>query len=140
MLGFTLVEVVMSLAIVAFLFGGIVAAFVQSGNRAEWSGYSLAAQALAIQRLEQARSAKRDIMDTPVVNELTNLPSVLTNILDIPISGTNAVIATNFVTISSIPISTTPLITVQMVQVNTVWPFRGKLFTNTIANYYAPDR
>ena len=140
MLGFTLVEVVMSLAIVAFLFGGIVAAFVQSGNRAEWSGYSLAAQALAIQRLEQARSAKWDIMDTPVVNELTNLPSVLTNILDIPISGTNAVIATNFVTISSIPISTTPLITVQMVQVNTVWPFRGKLFTNTIANYYAPDR
>jgi prepilin-type N-terminal cleavage/methylation domain-containing protein len=136
---FTLTEVVMATAITAVAFGGIVTCYIQSSRRAEWSGYSLAAHALAIQQLEQARSAKWDTLTTPVVDELTNIAPVTSAVLDLPISGTNAVWVTNYATVSTVTISTTPLVTVHMVKVNTVWPFRGKLFTNSIADYFAPD-
>lgn len=142
--GFTLVEVVLAIGIIALVFGGILAAHVLSARRAEWTGYSLAAQALAIQQLEQARSAKWDVLDTPVINEITNLPSLTWSTLDLPIAGTNEIRATNYITVSTVVISSNPPASVQMVQVSTVWPFtkgsKTKLFTNTVANYFAPDR
>lgn len=138
--GFTLAEVVMAIAVMGMIFAGVLSGYVLSARRAEWSGYSLAAHALAIQQLEQARSAKWDVMDTPAVNEITNLPAVTWAALDLPISGTNAVFATNYVSVTSILTSSNPPVSVQMVQVRTVWPFRGEFFTNTIANYFAPDR
>lgn len=142
--GFTLVEVVLSIGILALVFGGILVAHVQSARRAEWAGYSLAAQALAIQQLEQARSAKWDVLDTPVIDEITNLPSVTWATLDLPISGTNAILATNYITVSTIMITSNPVAAVHMVQVSTVWPFNSwgspRLYTNTVANYFAPDR
>ena len=42
-------EVVVCVAILAMVFGGIVTTSVQSGYRAEWAGYNLSAQ-------EQAKS------------------------------------------------------------------------------------
>jgi type II secretory pathway pseudopilin PulG len=136
---FTILEVVLAVAITALVFGGIVTSYVNTSRRAEWSGYSLAAQALAMQQLEQARSAKWDVLSTPVVDELTNIAPVSSAILDLPISGTNVVWATNYATVSTVAISTTPLVTVHMVQVSTVWPFRVKLYTNRVSDYYAPD-
>ena len=50
--GFTLIEVVISTAIVAVVFGGIMTSYIQSGMRVQWSGYSLAAQGLAIQQMK----------------------------------------------------------------------------------------
>ena len=137
---FTLAEVVMAIAVTGLIFAGILTSYIQSARRAEWSGYSLAAHALAMQQLEQARSAKWDILNTPVVNEITNLPSMTWTNLDLPISGTNYTRATNFISVRTITISTLPPVAVQMVKVDTVWPFRDRLFTNTVANYYAPDR
>jgi prepilin-type N-terminal cleavage/methylation domain-containing protein len=141
--GFTLVEVVMCIAVVTLIFGGIITGYVQTGYRAEWSGYSLAAQALAIQQLEQARAAKWDTLDQPVADEITNIFRVTSTTLDLPISGTNAVWATNYCTVSLIAISTNPAVSVYMVKVDTVWPFLRKglnqYFTNTVAAYYAPD-
>jgi prepilin-type N-terminal cleavage/methylation domain-containing protein len=142
--GFTLAEVVIAVAIAAVVFGGTVIAYVQSTRRAEWTGYSLAAQAMAIQQLEQARSAKWDVLSVPVVDEMTNLPSKTWAVLDLPISGTNAVYATNYISLKTITVQTNPLEAVRMVKVSTVWPFakgRALIFcTNTVANYYAPDR
>src|SRR5690606_3849982 len=119
------------------------------------TGYSLAAQALAIQQMEQARSAIYDPSIVPVKNELTNLnlkawtysAGVLKGysaaILDLPVTGTNVAWATNYVTVRMIWASTNPPVSVQMVQVDTVWSFSGwgtrKFFTNSVANYYAPD-
>jgi predicted DNA-binding transcriptional regulator len=40
----TLVEVVVCPAILALVFGGIIAASVRAGYRAEWVGYNLSAQ------------------------------------------------------------------------------------------------
>ena len=153
--GFTLVEVVIALGIVTLLFSGILTAYIQSSRQAEWAGYSLAAQAIGIQQIEQARSA---VWDCSIgKNELTNLnllswsyntttkavTGYTTNVLDLPVSGTNIVVATNFVTVKMISLTGLPSVQVQMVTVDTVWPFlthHGKhLFTNRTASYFGPD-
>ncbi len=143
-LGFTLAEVMISVALVVVIFTGILMGYVQTAYRAEWSGYSLAAQGLAIQQLEQARSAKWDILDTPVVNEFSNLQSVTFGALALPVSGRNYVWATNYATISNLVISASPPVSVYFVRVDTVWPFIWKgvkrYYTNTVADYFAPDR
>jgi type II secretory pathway pseudopilin PulG len=157
--GFTLVEIVIALGIITLVFAGILQGNVQSAKRAEWSGYSLAAQALTVQQLEQARSALWDNAVYPPVNQLTNLNLIgwtynsATGIgrgytwadLDIPISGTNKIRATNFVTLRMINMNSTtnPPIKLQMVEVQTVWPFKRfgglRYFTNRTATYMAPD-
>jgi len=151
--GFTLVEVVISLGIVTLLFSGILTAYIQAGRQAEWAGYSLAAQAIGIQQIEQARSAVWDFN----MNQLTNLnlqswtynattqvgTGYTTNVLDVPISGTNIVIATNFVTVKVLNLTGLPNTQVQMVTVDTVWPFQSytgkRVFTNRTATYVGPD-
>lgn len=154
--GFTLTEVMVSLGIVTLLFGGILSAYIQSSRRAEWAGYSLAAQAIGIQQIEQARSGVWDYSISK--NELTNLnllswsynsttkvgTGYTTNVLDVPVSGTNITVATNFVTVKMINLTGLSNVQVQMVIVDTVWPFstlRGErlLFTNRTANYFGPD-
>ena len=154
---FTLVEVVFAIAIIALVFTGIITAYTHATRRAEWSGYSLAAQALAVQQLEVARAAVWD--PTAGKNELTNLnllaaswnagtqtySGYTTNILDTPISRTNYIRATNYVTVRMFYInnSSNPPVQIQMIRVNTVWPFtKGqatRFFTNTAASYFAPD-
>lgn len=158
---FTLVEVVFAIAIIALVFTGIITAYTHATRRAEWSGYSLAAQALAVQQLEVARSAVWD--PGAGKNELTNLNLLswqwywtnatqtgvgygyTTNILDTPISRTNYIRATNYVTVRLLYLnnSVTPPVQIQMIKVNTVWPFtKGqatRYFTNTAASYFAPD-
>ena len=120
---FTLAEVVISLGIAGLMFAGLISAYVQSSYRAEWSGYSLAAQAMAVQQLEEARAASWDINASPIRNEITNVPTVTAATLDLPISGTNLVWATNYTTISSIAITNTVGASVYMVRVDTAWPF-----------------
>ena len=140
---FTLAEVVVCIAITGLIFMGIIAAYFHGSYKAEWSGYALSAQAMAIQQLEQAKSAVWDNASVPPKIELTNLVTTTYDKLDLPISGTNYVYATNFTTVTLITLQTNPTVSVYMVKVDTVWPFMWKgvpkLFTNSIANYYAPD-
>lgn len=140
---FTLAEVMISLAIAGVLFAGLITAYVQSSYRAEWSGYSLAAQSLAVQQLEQARAADWDISTIPIKNEITNVPTITAAILDLPVNGTNVIWATNYTTITSVPITNTLGASVYMVRVDTAWPFiwagKRSYFTNTVADYFAPD-
>ncbi len=158
--GFTLVEVVIALAIVGLVFAGILNAYVQTGLRLEWTGYSLAAQSLADETIEQARASLWDPAETPPVNEITNLnlrnmtfyvtngtsywTGNSTNILDVPYESTNSfVMATNYVTIQMINVSTYTNVQVEVVQVQTVWPFyiraQNLLFTNTVTTIISPD-
>jgi prepilin-type N-terminal cleavage/methylation domain-containing protein len=156
---FTLAEVVMAIAIVAMVFGGMIVAYIQATKRAQWSGYSLAAQGLAIQQLEQARSASWD----PCIprNEITNLNLISMNLsnggsmytmtgyswtnLDLPTSGNNYVPATNYVTVRLLynNNSSTPPVQFQMIRVDTVWAFTwgssSRFFTNSVCTYAAPD-
>jgi prepilin-type N-terminal cleavage/methylation domain-containing protein len=153
--GFTLVEIVVALAIITLLFSGILTAYVQSSRSAEWAGYSLAAQAISIQQIEQARSGVWDYSINK--NELTNLNLLAwsynattrvgigytTNVLDLPVSGTNIVVVTNFVTVKTLNLTGFTNVQVQMVAVDTVWPFftrsGTRLFTNRTASYFGPD-
>ena len=136
--GFSLAEVVISIAVMGLVFVGILAGYIQSARNAEWTGYSLAAQAFAIQQIEQARSAVWDFSTGNGRNELTNLnllnPQVTNSgktrtgyswaTLDLPYSGTNVVRATNYVTVRMFFFNNVanPPVQLQMMQVDTVWP------------------
>lgn len=139
MAGFTIAEVVVSMAIAALAFSGIIYGYVSASQRAEWSSYSLAAQSLAMQRMEQTRAAKWDPLGyPPVENEFHQSRYPMTiEILDIPIAGTNIVYATNFTTIRDVP-GPSPL---RMVRVDCVWSFLGRgPFTNAVATLRSPDQ
>lgn len=159
--GMTLVEVLLSLAIVVLVFGAIIQGYVVSGKMTQWSGYSLAAQSSGLQVLETVRSATWD----PTINkcEVTNMPLLasnlqfsagstwtnysgyVTNILDVPWRGTNYLIVTNFVQFRMVAFTGNTNIQSIMARVDTVWPFcewnnrRTIYYTNTICTYLAPD-
>ena len=97
--GLTLVEVVVAIALATLSFGGVVYGYVLTSDSAQWSAYSLAAQSLARQGVEQARAAKWDPKAWPPVDELgiTNYTTVET--LDVPVSG-QPVQATNSVSVT----------------------------------------
>jgi prepilin-type N-terminal cleavage/methylation domain-containing protein len=153
--GFTLVEVLISAAIVALIFGAVINSYVQAGRRIEWTGYSLAAQSLAVQIVEQAKAANWD--PALSVNNLTNLNlqgatytnSTLTyaghttGILDVPYSDTNSVVATSYVTVQMINVGGHTNVQTQFIRVDTVWPFPARgtnvFFTNTLCTMVAPD-
>ena len=143
---FTLVEVVMSVFIMMLVFSGIITCYIQNAYRAEWSGYSLAAQASAGQVLERAKAAVWDTgQSSPTMDQISQLATnrAYTNTLDIPISGTNAVFVTNVLTISQVTLTNTPTVQVYLVRVDATWPFRWgnkiNVYTNTVADYFAPD-
>jgi len=152
--GFTLAEVAVALAFIALIFTSIIVAYTQATYRAEWTGYSLAAESLAMKQIEQARSARWDPAQTPPVCELYTLVlqssnrtgNVLTGYswtnLDLPTTSTNYVRATNYVTVQPVGIGVAGTSNI-MVRVDSVWSFRWRnstrLYTNTICTYVAPD-
>ena len=134
----SLIEVVMSIAIAAVAIVGSVTGYVSSAYRAEWSAYSLAANSLALQRMEQTRAAKWDTQAYPMVDRLISANFGVTNsILDVPLTKTNIVYATNYTTITTLS-ANPPL---KMVRVDCVWAYlnHGR-FTNTVICYRAPDQ
>ena len=134
----TLAETLISVSIATLTIGGTVDGYLLSANRAEWSAQSLAAHSMAMQRLEQVRSAKWDTAAYPQVDRVVpvNFPGV-TNVLDIPISGTNVVTARVITTISTV--STAPPL--KLIRVDCIWPYMNHgWFTNTVMSYRAPDQ
>lgn len=153
---FTLVEVVISIMITGVVFAGILTGYITSARRAEWSGYMLAAEGLNMQQMEQIRAAKWDTQTTGTNwDETTNMNLIgwsqsggvwkgytFTN-LDTPFNSTNAstiIMATNYMTMFTLTLSTNPYTSVKMIKADTVWPYRGKFYTNSIATYRAPDQ
>ena len=155
----TLTEVLISVVIVAIVFGTIINGYLIGAKRLEWSGYSLAAQSSGLEVVEQARAAVWDISIGK--NELTNitllnrnynvttatLTGYQTNIMDIPWKGNNYTIATNFIFIQTIyenNNSNVP-VQIQVLRVDTVWPYTGwgnfarRYYTNSICTFIAPD-
>jgi hypothetical protein len=160
-------EVLIAFVIVAMAFGSIVGGYISGATKAQWSGYSLAAQTLAGQTLEQARSAKFDcssigtnryggmeiigmnLINKSLVTTSTNwtMTGYNTNILDVPWTSTNYVVATNFISVRLLFANgiTNPWIQMQMIRVDTVWPFNGwggftpRAYTNTVCTMLAPD-
>lgn len=139
--GFTLVEVVVSIGILGILLGAIITGMLQSAEQAEWAGYSLAANNLASQGIEQGRAAKWDPQANPPVDNLvpSQFPTRIL-ILDVPVRGTNVVYATNVTTINTVS-ANPPL---KSIRVDCSWAFvtarRSRIFTNTVITLRAPDQ
>jgi prepilin-type N-terminal cleavage/methylation domain-containing protein len=136
--GMTLAEVVMSIAIASIAVSGSINGYIMAVNQAECSAYSLAAQSLANQRMEQVRAAKWDTSASPVVDMVVSSNFLVkVDILDVPISGTNIVYATNYTTIT--PISTNPAY--KLIKVDCVWRFMNHgAYSNTVVSYRAADQ
>lgn len=135
--GFTLVETAISVAILALCLGGLINGYIISTRYAEYSGYSLAGQALALRQMEQVRAAKWDLGAFPVVDQVvaTNFPTA-TLPLDFPRKGTNITYATITTTITQVQ-NNPPL---KCIKVTCTWPFiNGETGTNEMVTYRAPD-
>lgn len=135
--GFTLEEVVTSVAVAAISISGVISGYILAAERAEWSACSAAANEQAMERVEQSRAAKWDPNAAQPVDELvaTNFPTVV-QALDLPKHGSNSVYATNLTTI--VTISANPPL--KMIRSQTTWSFLSRgVYTNTIITYRSPD-
>jgi Tfp pilus assembly protein PilV len=136
--GLTLVEVVVALGISVLAVAGVVAGYLFGIGSSQRSVLNLAANARALERLEQVRSAKWDLSSWPAVDQLvaSNFPNEVV-ILSLANVGSTAVYATNFTQISQI--STDPPL--KSVHVDCVWTFKGaQLITNALETCRAPDQ
>jgi type II secretory pathway pseudopilin PulG len=139
--GFTLVEVVIAVLISTIVFATVIYAYVGANDRAEWSAYSLAAQSLAFQGIEQARAAQWDPESWPVIDKLPVTNYTRVEKLDLLVSGT-PVLATNYVSISTI--ATSPQI--RQLRADCVWVLVSRYhgaagpFTNTAVTFRASDQ
>jgi Tfp pilus assembly protein PilE len=138
--GFTLAEMLVCFAIVGLTMGGILTAYTNSALFTTRAGYSLAAQAQAIQVLERVRAATWDTQAVPIVDNTTNFLAQTVSVLELPISGTNVIYATNHLLVSTVIVSANPLTTVKMIQVDTTWPWNGQVASNSIVAYRSPDQ
>ena len=142
--GFTLVEILMSLAVFTLVSSGIIYGYVQINRMTQWSAISLAAQSFASQGAEQARAADWNPLGYPMTSNFpgsydelppTNEVFSGTNfVLDVPSKGTPssgnfAFFVTNYVSITNI--SSNPY--VRQIRSDAVWTFyvTGKVYTNT---------
>lgn len=55
--GFTLAEVLIALALIGIMIGGIITSYISAAQRAEWASASAAAHRLAVMKLEQLKAA-----------------------------------------------------------------------------------
>ena len=56
--GYTLIEVMVAMTIIAVTFGANISSYVTASRKVEWSAFSFTAQSLALQGIERARAAK----------------------------------------------------------------------------------
>ena len=134
----TLVEVVIALAITGLTLVGIISGYIYCTTSAVKAELVQAANAWAMERLEETRSARWDTSSWPAVDQLvaTNFPDKVVS-LDMPGSGSGGTSATMVTKISQI--SLTPPI--RGIHVDCIWQFRGVgLITNTIETVRAPDQ
>jgi type II secretory pathway pseudopilin PulG len=135
--GMTLAEVLVALVLTGLSVAGIVNGYTFCTNSAQRSALTLAANAQAIERIEETRSAVWDTIAYPNVDKVlaTNFPDKLV-VLDLTGSGTLSASATVKTTITQI--STTPQL--KRIRVDCIWKFKGVPLTNTVETCRAPDQ
>ena len=131
--GFTLVEVMTSVAIAGFVAGGIIAAYALAAQHAEWSTTKAAAHRSAIAELERWRAARWHAG----TNEYVPGTYVSAVTLSLPETNASPQPATNRTTISLI--STNPPLV--FIKTECIWAIPGRgPFTNEVYTYRAPDQ
>lgn len=137
---FTLVEVMMTVTIFALVAAGIVYGYTQADRSAEWSSMSLAAQSLASEGLERARSATwlTQATSATISDDFPVMPTNIyqTNIMVIPATGKNI---TNYITISMTNILANPPLRQILSSCAWQFPLTGQWFTNTLVTQRASN-
>jgi prepilin-type N-terminal cleavage/methylation domain-containing protein len=160
--GFTLVEVLISLVVFGMLTSGLIYGYCQANRMAEWSSMSLAAQSYASEGLESAKSAQWNSEQYPPTNgpgtddEMRLFDNAGVNIdsggnaaqghtnymmgpdtMDVPTTGT-PIYVTNYITITNVSLNPQ----VRQIRSDCVWafPLTGQLCTNTVVSLRAPDQ
>lgn len=146
-LGFTLIEVVTSIALLAMVMAGLIYGYLQANWTAQWSSMSLAAQAYASQGAEQARAADWRPRDYPATNGFGTMDEwpggkSVTNIgyMDIPgvTSTNNQFSVTNIVSVTDY----SPNPPIRQIRSQCYWffPKNNTLVTNTVVLLRAGDQ
>src|SRR5262245_10911707 len=136
--GMTLAEVVVAMGIAGLAIAAIVNGYTFSTNSAQKAAMALAANARALERIEETRSAKWDISAYPAVDLLvpTNFP---TRVVTLDKSGLGGVITTATVQTEITLISSTPPL--KRIRVSCIWRYKGSpAITNGIETFRAPDQ
>jgi hypothetical protein len=140
----TLVEVVFSLAIAVLMVAGIVEGYIFCTTSTVKDSLYMAANARAMERLEETRSAVWAPYRAQPVDELvaTNFPD---QTVTLDMSGSNSI--TTFATLKTdisqiLPSPASPLAApVRRIHVDCIWQFNGGDFiTNSIETCRAPDQ
>jgi Tfp pilus assembly protein PilV len=134
----TLVEVLISMALTGMALGGIVNGYNYCTNSAHKAALSLAANARAMERLEETRSVIWAPDRSPAVDELvaTNFPS---KTVKLDVAGTGAVVLSATVRTEIAMASVNPRL--KRIRVDCIWQFRGgQWVTNTIETCRAPQQ
>jgi prepilin-type N-terminal cleavage/methylation domain-containing protein len=136
--GMTLVEVVVAMAITGLAIGGILNGYNYCTNSSQKAALFLAANARAMERLEETRSAKWDTASWPAVDHLvaTNFPS---KVVTLDKSGVGGAILPATIQTTIAPVSSNPPL--KRIRVDCIWKYRGvELITNTVESFRAPDQ
>jgi type II secretory pathway pseudopilin PulG len=136
--GMTLVEVVIALTVTGLAIGGIIGGYNFCTAAAQKAALIQAANARAMERVEETRSVKWDATAWPSVDQLvaSNFP---TKTVTLDMSGSGEVTTTAMLETQISRVSTNPPL--KRVRVNCIWQFRsGPFITNTIETFRAPDQ
>ena len=137
----TLVEVMIALAITGLMMGGIITGYMYCTTSAIKAELAQAANAKAMQRIEEARSVQWNTSSSLAGDRLvaTNFPDEVVT-LDMPgadTNGTSATIKTTIFQISPTPFSP-PMRTIH---VDCIWQSKGvEWVTNSIETIRAADQ
>jgi len=134
---FTLIEVCVALAITVLVMTGMFQGYEIASRRAQYASFSLAASAMAMQRMESIVASQWVVSGTSITNIFNPaLTATQVSPLCVPTTSTNFIYGTNYVTLTQV--STNPPYI--LVRVDCVWNFMGMgIFTNTVAVMRAPD-
>jgi len=134
----TLTEVVVALFVTTLAILGIVQGYHYATNSAERAALYQAANARAMERVEETRSARWDLAAPTQVDQVvnSNFPPKSV-VMDLSGSGAVATMATLFTEITQVS-SNPPL---KRVRVDCVWTNRGvQIITNSVETLRAPDQ
>ena len=138
----TLIEVLIASAIFALVFGSVITGLKLASVRANWATLDIEACKLAEQRMERMQSARWDLSTSPIIDEVVsnNFPVVTNNLLFAYTNGAS-VLATNWVTINTIPNTNASSAQYKVLISSVKWSYRGKgPFTNTVTTIRGPDQ
>jgi prepilin-type N-terminal cleavage/methylation domain-containing protein len=142
--GMTLVEVVIALALSGLMVAGLVTGYIFCTTSAVKDSLYMAANARAMERLEETRSATWSLYGSNPTDELvaTNFPDETNVVLDLSASSSTITLATLKTGISQVlPSAASPSSApVRRIHVDCIWEFKGELITNSIETFRAPDQ